>query len=128
MKFLVKPLLFALSLGLFASTVEAKPTRPTTVATFQTGMYTTIDGKLHIALDKQKGGAIDIRLTNQEGMVVYSQHVGKNKSQYRAKFDLSNLPDGTYKVDVSNGQETTTYALSLATPAQVTPSRVITVQ
>ena len=64
MKTLIKPLLLALSLTFVAvSFSEAKPGRPVEI-TFKTGIYSSVNGKLNIALDKQAGGSVDIMLKN----------------------------------------------------------------
>ena len=130
MKTLIKPLLLALSLGIFTASVsisEAKPIRPTKVASYKTGIFTSTDGKLHIALDKQTGGAVEIQLKNDAGNVVYNRHLGKNESKYRTRLNLSELPDGVYKVEITNGVETTTQTVTLATQFPTTPSRLVAV-
>jgi uncharacterized membrane protein YkoI len=58
------------------------------VAAYKTGIYTTIEGKLNIALDKETGGAVDIRLKKADGKVLYSEHLGKNeKTAYRVRLN-----------------------------------------
>jgi hypothetical protein len=129
MKTLIKSFALALSLGIVtsaASFAEANPGgRPAMAAAYKSGVYTTINGKLNIALDKQTGGAIDVTLKNAGGEVVYSQHVGKNESKYRTRLNLSELPDGVYQVEITNGVETTTHTVTLSTQQPETPSRVI---
>ncbi|QHV94389.1 MULTISPECIES: T9SS type A sorting domain-containing protein [Spirosoma] len=131
MKTLIKPLLLTLSLGIltsFASFSEAKPGRPATVASYKSGIYTTLAGKLSIALDKETGGTVDVRLKNSDGSVVYSKHLGKNESKYRTRLNLSELPDGVYQVEITNGVETTTQNVTLATQQPTTPSRVVAIK
>ncbi len=129
MKTILKSLLFSLSLGVFTSMVsfaEAKPVgRPANIAAYKAGVYTTVSGQLSIALNKEIGGAVDIRLKNAGGTVLYSQHLGKNESQYRTRLNMNELPDGTYQVEISNGVETTTHTITIATQQPSTPSRVI---
>ena len=129
MKTLIKSLALALSLGIItsaASFAEANPGgRPTAAVAYQSGVYTTVNGKLNIALDKQTGGVVDIKLKNAIGEVVYSQHVGKNESKYRTRLNLSELPDGVYQVEITNGVETTTHTITLSTQQPESPARVI---
>ena len=133
MKTLIKSLAFALSLGVVTSAATFAETNPvgiiraTTAAAYQTGIFTTATGKLQIALDKQTGGAIDIRLKNAEGNVVYRQHVGKNESKFRTRLNMDELPDGVYQVEVTNGVETTTHAVTLSTNQPTTPSRFVAI-
>ena len=129
MKTLIKSLALALSLGIVTSATsfaEANPGgRPATAVSYQSSVYTTVAGKLTIALDKQTGGAVDVRLKNAGGEVVYSQHIGKNESKYRSRLDLSELPDGVYQVEITNGVETTTHNITLSTQQPEAPARVI---
>lgn len=132
MKTLIKSLAFALSLGLLTSVAsfsEAKPIgRPTAAAAYKSSIYTTQGDKLTIALDKQTGGAVDIRLKNTDGTLLYSQHVGKNESQYRTRWNLSELPDGVYQVEITNGVETTTHQITISTQQPTTPNRLVALQ
>ncbi len=129
MKTIIKSLALVLSLGFATSAAtfaETNPiSRPSAVASYQSGVYTSIDGKLNIALDKQKGGAVDVRLKNSEGKVIYTQHVGKNEDKYRTRLNLSELPDGTYQVEITNGVDTTTHTIKLSSPKPEIPSRVV---
>lgn len=129
MKTLIKPLLIALSLGVATVatiTSEAKPIgRPTVAATYKTGIYTSSNGKLNIALDKQTGGPVSVQFKTVDGKVLYSQHVGKNERTYRQRLDLNELTDGTYVVEITNGVETTRQTISISTTNPTTPGRII---
>ncbi|MVM40624.1 T9SS type A sorting domain-containing protein [Spirosoma sp. HMF3257] len=126
MKTLIKSLALALSLGFVTSAASFAELNPgTTAASYKSAVYTTITGQLSIALDKQTGGAVDVSLKDAEGKVVYSRHLGKNESKYRTRLNLSELSDGVYQVEITNGVETTTHKVTIATHQPVTPSRVI---
>ena len=125
MKTLSKSLLVAFLLTLTSVSVTKADVymsfvHPKKPVTFQSGMYTTNEGKLRIALNKQTGGAVQIRITNQAGADVFSQQIGKNRQSARLLLDVRNLPDGVYQVSITNGAETTTQELTLATTPQVT--------
>lgn len=129
MKTLIKSLALALTLGFITSAAtfaETNPgVRPTVVASYQSGIYTTINGKLRISLDKQTGGTVDVRLKNAGGAVLYSQHLGKNDSKYRTLLNMNELPDGNYQVEITNGVDTTTHTVTIATQTPTTPNRLI---
>ena len=129
MKTLIKSLLVALSLGVAASattTLDAKPIgRPTGVATYKTGIYTSANGKLNIALDKQVGGSVNVQLKTVSGEVLYNQYIGKNERTFRRRLDLNELTDGTYVVEITNGVETTRQTISISTKNPATPGRTI---
>jgi hypothetical protein len=128
MKTLVTSLLVAFTL--VSSTVsfsEAKPiVRPVKqAAAYEVAMYTATNGNLRLALDKQKGGRVTVSMKNDKGYTLFTQYVGKRETQSRFMFDISELPDGIYTVEVSNGTETTTQELTINTPKTLTPSRQI---
>ncbi len=134
MKTLIQPLLVALSFSLVTVTTSLaatpstdRPTRPAVTAAYKTSIYTTAGGKLNIALDKETGGAVVIRLTNSAGKECFAQRIGKDQQAARLRLDLSGLPDGAYQVVITNGAETTTHALTLATQQPVESSRLVAV-
>jgi outer membrane lipoprotein-sorting protein len=128
MKTSIKSLLFALSLSAvtsFAAFADVKPERPAQVAAFKSSVFPTIDGKLRISLDKETGGPVDIRLKNEDGAVVYNHHLDKKDTQYRSRLNLSELPDGTYQVEITNGTETSTQSITISTKKPTTPTRLV---
>jgi hypothetical protein len=125
MKTLIKPLLVALSLSFVAvSFSEAKPVRPT-AATFKTGIYSSVNSKLNIALDKQAGGPVDIQFKRSTGEVLYSQHLGKKEASFRTRLNLDDLADGDYVVEITNGVETTRQTVTLKTKQPVVANRIV---
>ena len=125
MKTLIKPLLLALSLSFVTvSFSEAKPGR-TVAATFKTGVYSSVSGKLNIALDKQAGGPVDIQLKSSDGRLLYSQHLGKKETAFRTRLNLDDLTDGVYVLEITNGVETTRQTIKIKTQQPTAISRVI---
>ncbi|GAB3799669.1 hypothetical protein GCM10028819_23490 [Spirosoma humi] len=131
MKALINPLVIALSLTIATFQTALADTnpggRPATVASYKTGMYTTAEGKLQIALDKEATGVVDIQLVNAEGKVLFAQRVAKRETMARLRLTLSDLPDGSYQVRVSNGVDTTTHAVRLSTNQPSAPSRLVAI-
>lgn len=128
MKTLVNTLLVAFTLVSSAATFStAKPiVRPAKqAAAYEVGIYTAVDGKLRLALDKQKGGRVTVSMRNGQGNKLFTQYVGKGETKSRFCFDVNELPDGVYTVEISNGVQTTTHELTIATPKAQTPSRQI---
>ncbi|GAB4030085.1 T9SS type A sorting domain-containing protein [Spirosoma gilvum] len=132
MKTNIKSFALALSLGLVSTVSLFAETNPGTkaahAATFKTGIYTTVSGKLNVALDKEKGGPVDIRLKSADGRVLYNYRLGKKEQAYRTQLNLSELEDGVYQLEVTNGAETTTQSVTLSTHKPTVASRVIAVQ
>ncbi|RYF69245.1 MAG: hypothetical protein EOO39_17940 [Cytophagaceae bacterium] len=131
MKALINPLVIALVLTIStvsASFADANPgRRPAQVASYKTGMYTTAEGKLQIALDKDATGAVDIQLVNADGKVLFVQRVAKKETMARLRLTVSDLPDGSYQVRVSNGVDTTTHSVTLSTNQPSAPSRLVAI-
>ncbi|RCR66727.1 T9SS type A sorting domain-containing protein [Larkinella punicea] len=125
MKTLSKSLLVAFLLTLtsvsFAKAdVYMSFVHPKKPVTFQSSLFTTTEGKLRIALNKQTGGAVQVRIVNRAGAEVFSKQIGKNRQNARLQLDVRNLPDGVYQVSITNGVDTTTQELTLATTPPVT--------
>jgi len=84
---------FALTAASF-NTVQADPTKPKKAAAFQTGIHTTAEGKLQVAVQKETTSAVMVRLLDEKGNAVFSQQISKRQDAVRLRLDVSNLPDG----------------------------------
>ncbi|WP_138989590.1 T9SS type A sorting domain-containing protein [Larkinella sp. C7] len=132
MKTLVKSLLVAATLTLTTFAVsQAEPgkpvAKPKNTAAFQSSMYTNLAGKLQIAVKKETAGTVVVRLVDKAGKEVFVQQVAKRRPAARLSLDVSALPDGVYQVEISNGVETTTQALTLATQQPVAAPRFVAI-
>jgi hypothetical protein len=131
MKTFFKPLLLSFTLSLVtlsATLADSNPGhRTATAATFKTGIYGTVEGKLQIALEKETGGAVDIKLKNRDGRVFFSQHLGKKEKAARLRLNLSELPDGEYQLEVTNGVDVTTHNVQLSTKQPSVPNRLVAI-
>ena len=129
MKTLLTSLFIAAALTLTsvsATQAENGPARkPAQIASYQSGMYTTAEGKLNIALNKQTGGALDVRLLNQAGKAVYDQPIGKHQTSVRLRLDLSELPDGAYQLVITNGRDITTRVVTISTKPVAMSARLV---
>lgn len=134
MKTLIKPLFLAFSAGILSlstSLATPNPTNPIGRAgetvTYKTGIYTTREGKLSIALDKEKGVSVYIRLKSSTGKVYFIEHMNKNEKTFRVRLDVSELPDGDYQVEITNGVEQTVHLVTLSTQAPSFPNRLVAI-
>ncbi|MCK8495873.1 T9SS type A sorting domain-containing protein [Spirosoma sp. RP8] len=129
MKTLLNSLILACTLTLVtvsASLAKTNPDkRPASVATYKTGIYTSTAGKLHINLDKETTGAVDIKLKNINGKVLYTQHLTRKEKTARLSLDMDQLPDGAYQLEISNGVDTTTQTVTLGSQQPSTPNRLV---
>jgi len=127
MKTLITTLALALSLATVTIAADADTTkrpakidRPTKVARYETGIYTTVTGKLHVSVDKQTGGTVAVLLKNANGTVLFSRQIAKKDTQFRTRFDLSQLTDGTYELELTNGVDVTRQTVVIATKLERT--------
>ena len=129
MKTLIKSLALALSLAVITSAATFAQSNPASnanyAASYKTGIYTSKSGNLHIALDKNTGSTVDIRLANAEGRVLFSQHLGKNDQVYRTRLNLNELEDGIYELEITDGTDVTAQTVTIVTKFPVSPQRLI---
>ncbi len=128
MKTTIKSLLIAFAFVASLSSLSlAKPiVRPGKQAVaYATSFYTAVDGRLVLSLEKQAGNVVSVRLVNTKGATLFTQNVAKRQTSAQLRLDVSQLPDGDYSVEVSNGEKVTTHQVTIATPAVATPTRQI---
>lgn len=134
MKTLIASALFALAS--VSSTVSAvagddhsKAASPKAVASFQSSMYVVANSaKMQLAVDKSAGAAVDIKIMNDKGEILAAQRLGKKDTNFRGRFDMSQLADGRYQIVISNGKEETKRAVTISTQPVVNTGRVIALQ
>ncbi|NEU70050.1 hypothetical protein GK091_24440 [Spirosoma agri] len=88
-----------------------RPGKP--AATYATSFYTAIDGRLVLSLTKGVSQPVSIRLNQANGITLFTQQVTKRQTSAQVRFDVSDLPDGTYTVEVSDGAQLTTHQVQL---------------
>jgi hypothetical protein len=129
MKSFAKSLIVALTLGVttsfssFAGTTVTE--QPTDSVSFKSGIYTSNDGKLHVALDKQTGSVVTIQLKNNQGVTLYTQRLGKKAENCRLAFNVDNLKDGIYQLDITDGVATVSKSVTLKTHQPEAPKRLV---
>lgn len=132
MKTPVRLLLVAAAALVLAQTplrAEEKPTVPKAKAkaavpqTFGMNMFPKINStKMNLLLENPYGIKLKIRLLNEKNEVVYNESVGRKQTKYWRKFDMSQLKDGRYRFEVSNGVETQSREVDLSTNQPVVPN------
>lgn len=129
MKTIFNTLLVALTLTAASfNTVQADPNRPKKAAAFQTGIYTTTEGKLQVAVQKEATSPVLVHLVNAKGEHVFSQRMSKRQEAIRLRLDMRDLPDGVYQLVISNGVETTTKEVTLTTKPSAVAPRLVAIQ
>lgn len=133
MKTLAHSLLTALllSTATFASDATTKPTtsaNPTvTTDSYKVAVVpSATPSKLNVYVERNPGQVMSVSLKSTNGKVIAKQFVSKKQGNFRFKFDLSDLEDGTYSVEVASGKDVTVYPVTLATQPVQAPARQIT--
>lgn len=132
MKTIVNSLLVAFALTLTTFSVSNadnnKPAgQPKKVAAFQSSLYTNLSGKVQIAVQKETGGKVMVRLTDAAGKEVFAKEFSKRQKAARLSLDVSNLPDGNYQVEITNGVDRTTQELMLSTQKPNVATRFVAI-
>lgn len=133
MKTFTQSLLTALllSTATLAATASTIPS-PSTTAPVTTGSYkvavfpSATPSKLNVFVERTPGQKMTISLKSAEGKLLGTQLVGKKQGNFHFQFDLTELGDGAYQVEVAAGTDVTTYPVTIATKPVQTPSRTIT--
>ena len=130
MKTITKTLTLALTAAILSfASVSAKPANPATApAAYKVGMYVSQKTTtLNVMVEKQAGNTIVIRLKDNAGQLLATQALKGADERSWSKFNLSQLEDGTYKVEITNGRDVTVKEITLSTQKPTDASRSIAV-
>ncbi|GAB4037339.1 hypothetical protein [Spirosoma jeollabukense] len=133
MKILAQSILTALLLSTAtlvstAATTAENPAAPTaTTSSYKVAVFPSSSApKLNVYVERKPGQFMLISLKSLDGALLSKQLVGKKEGNFHFKFDLSDLQDGQYKVEVVSGNDVTVHPVTLTTkPAQIA-ARVLT--
>ena len=125
----MKTLIASLALAFASVTVSVandntNTTNPEKPA-MKTAVYPSKDAhKINVIIDKNEGATANVRLLSEKGEVLAIQRISKKKTIVHTRFDVTELTDGTYTVEISNGTSKEVKKLSLSTAKQE-PVRLI---
>ncbi|GAA4396477.1 hypothetical protein GCM10023187_04650 [Nibrella viscosa] len=71
--------------------------------------------KLNVIVEKAMGSRVEVRLRDAKGHLLHTSYLQKKDGKFWSKFDLSELEDGIYRIEVTNGAETTVKEVTLST-------------
>lgn len=133
MKTFVQSLLTALllSTATFASPALAAPAKsaiaPVTTNSYKVAVFPSAKpSRLNVYVERTPGQKMVVSLKSADGTLLGSQLVGKKQGNFRFQFDLSDLKDGAYSVEVASGADVTVYPVKLATEPAQQAARIIT--
>jgi hypothetical protein len=128
MKTFVKTLALAALVAANSFNASANETKPEAKKTFTVSTYQSVkDGSLHVAVDKALGSKIRIVLTDETGNLLFSQNLTKTDNGQRWKFDLNELKDGTYRLRITDGNNSEVKNFQIKTEEVSKASRFVAV-
>ncbi|HEV7350103.1 hypothetical protein [Telluribacter sp.] len=126
MKNTFKTLICALALSTtvaFAGN-EKEAAKPTT---FATGVYTSLDGKLTVNVVKKSRIPTTVLIRNAAGDILTREFISKKQLKQSYKFDVSDLREGEYTVEVVGNGEKEVKSFTITSRILVT-KRTLTVE
>ncbi|WP_234733201.1 T9SS type A sorting domain-containing protein [Tellurirhabdus bombi] len=125
MKTLLASFVIALTLG--TSTSFAKNEPIVTNNSFQSVVYPSAEStKLNVIVDSKSNNSLLVRLLTTDGNELATQRIVKSKRATHVRFDLINLQDGVYKVEITDGEKKEIKEITLSTTVP-TPSTYRTI-
>lgn len=114
----LKALVIALTIGLtsVAAAPASDPAAAPAKASFQMLAFRTKEaGKVNLILTKSNEKRMWVTLRDAKGQIIYQETVEKKSDRFLKKFDLSQLGDGTYRFEVSDGEVVSAKEVTLST-------------
>ncbi|GAB3269737.1 hypothetical protein GCM10027347_39950 [Larkinella harenae] len=85
---------------------------------FQAAVYPMINSmKINVNVNKAKDSKVNVRLLNAAGTTLTVLKLGKQNEASTIRFDLNNLEDGIYTVEISDGYKTEVKEVKVQTNA-----------
>jgi hypothetical protein len=122
MKTLVTTLVCALALS---SSFASDPTEDKKAKPLQIGVFTTKEAKIQMAVRKGVGEKAIITLLDDKRNVIHEEIMSKKAEKYDARFDVTNLKDGEYFLEVTSGKDKIQKQVSIKSPKEVVAERSI---
>ncbi|WP_044172392.1 hypothetical protein [Flectobacillus major] len=117
-----------LSVVSFVTFANNDTNAPNKTKTFEIGMFQSKNSlKMNLMLEKVTDKRISIVLKDEDGRVLHQETVAKKVPSYCGKFDMSELQDGVYTFEITDGTEKIIKKVNLHSPANTDVTRKITV-
>lgn len=96
----------ACALALTSSVAFASdPTEDKKAKPLQIGVFTTKEAKIQLAVRKSAGQSAVITLRDAKKNVLHEEIMTKKSEKFDGRFDVSNLKDGDYTLEIVSGNE-----------------------
>ncbi|GAB3689641.1 hypothetical protein GCM10027592_06270 [Spirosoma flavus] len=117
---------------LISTATFAAPAKPTANPTATTESYkaavfpSASPSKLNVFVEREPGKALIVFLKDKNGDMLAKQSISKKQGNFHFKFDMAELEDGTYQVEIVSGSDVTVHPVTLSTKPAQTAARTIT--
>lgn len=98
------------------TTLLANPESPTKPTSFDASVYVNAQGKVRLSVQKTVPGIVTVQLLDQHRSVLYSSTVAKKDMKAALLFDLSEVNDGTYTLEIQSAGGIIQKQVSVVTP------------
>ena len=118
MKTFIKTVLCAAALSVstlsFAKEKNSKDKESKPIATFNASVYIAKDASIRVAVEKNTPSNVVINLRDARNEVVYSDEINRRELKSVYKFDVEQLKDGDYTLEIVSNTKTVTKSLHIA--------------
>ncbi|AQG78910.1 hypothetical protein [Spirosoma montaniterrae] len=111
----VKNLMGAL---LFSTTFFANPDAPTKPTSFDASVYVTKAGKVRLSVAKVKPTTVTVLLLDEKQHVIHTTTIPKKQMKAGVLFDMSEVVDGEYTLELRSDDGLLLKQINLATPVR----------
>ncbi|MBD2702645.1 hypothetical protein IC229_18505 [Spirosoma sp. BT702] len=117
---------------LLSTTTFAAPANPTVNPTATTSSYkaavfpSATPSKLNVFVEREPGKALVVLLKSKSGDLLAKQSISKKQGNFHFKFDMAELEDGAYQVEIVSGNDVSVHPVTLSTKPTQISARTIT--
>jgi hypothetical protein len=110
---------------LSAATMMGETAAPEKALSFDASVYVTTQNKIRMAVEKTAAEPLTLTLRDNNQKVVYTKNINKKDMKMAFQFDVSELSDGTYELEIASKDGSIKKQVDLKTP-KPNPSRQVT--
>lgn len=99
-----------------ATTLFANPEAPTKPTSFDASVYVTQQGKIRLSVQKTLPGIVSVQLLDEKKHVLFSNTVAKKELKAAILFDMNEVNDGIYTLEIKSAEGSILKQVSVATP------------
>lgn len=90
----------------FAFNAVAEDKEGKKAVVFETGIFASKTGKLHVNVDKYTNDKALIVITNYKGEAIHRDVISRSTDKFRKAYNINELPEGSYTVEITaNGKK-----------------------